>query len=246
MIEILKDETLDTLISSNLRVIQKKYGYRFSLDAILLADFTSKFILSGASVLDLGTGSGVIPIMLASKFKDISITALEIQEELCEMANRSVRLNNLEDKIRIINGDIRKVHEIFNSQRFDIVIANPPYRPKKSGRINLDFQKAIARHELECSLNDLVKAGSFLTKSRGRFILIYSPERLTSLLYELRAKGLEPKNIRFVHSSLESEAKMVLIESAKGGKLGVKILQPLIVYKGKGEYSEEIKRIYKL
>ena len=244
MVEIFKSETVDILSRSELKIIQKKDGYRFSLDAVLLADFASKFILAGASVLELGTGSGVIPITLASKIEDIRIIGLEIQEELCEMAKRSIKLNNLEDKIKIIKGDLKESSNIFKGQKFDIVIANPPYRSKKSGRINMDLQKAIARHELECNLKELVRAGSFLTKVKGRFILIYSPERIGVLISELRANGLEPKHIRFIHSFPHSEAKMVLIESVKGGRPGVKVLPPLMVYKGRGDYSEEVKKVY--
>jgi tRNA1(Val) A37 N6-methylase TrmN6 len=244
MTEIFKNETVDTLSRLNLKIIQKKDGYRFSLDAILLADFTSKFILPGAFVLEFGTGSGVIPITLASKIGDIRIIGLEIQEDLCEMAKRSVKLNKLEDKIKIIKGDLKESSKIFKEQRFDIVIANPPYKPKKSGRINIDLQKAIARHELECNLKELVKASSFLTKVKGRVILVYSPERISVLIYELRTNGFEPKHIRFIHSFTHSEAKMVLIESVKGGRPGVKVLPPLVVYKGRGDYSEEVKKIY--
>lgn len=244
MIKILENETLDTLSSSDLKIIQKKDGYRFSLDAVLLADFTSKFILPKTSVLDMGTGSGVIPIILATKFKDIKITALEIQEELCEMAERSVKLNKLENRINIIKGDMREAQKIFKKGQFDIVVANPPYRSEKSGRINLAQQKAIARHELKCNLTDLVKAGTFLVKTKGRFIIIYSPERLATLLFELKIHSFEPKTIRFIHSTQNGESKMVLIESAKDGRPGVKVLQPLVVYKGRSEYSDEIKKIY--
>ena len=246
MAEILENETLDILSGSNLKIIQKKDGYRFSLDAVLLADFTSKFILPKTSVLDMGTGSGIIPIILATKFKDIEITALEIQEELCEMAERSVKINKLEDRIKIIKGDIKETQKIFRKNQFDIVVANPPYRTEKSGRINLALQKAVARHELKCKLTDLVKAGTFLVKNKGRLILIYSPERLSTLLFELKTHNFEPKTIRFIHSTQNGESKMVLIESAKDGKPGTKVLPPLMVYKRKGDYSEEIKRIYKI
>src|SRR3990172_10507061 len=166
MVDILENETLDTLSSSDLKIIQKKDGYRFSLDAVLLADFTSKYILPKTSLLDMGTGSGVIPIILASKFKDIKITALEIQEELCEMAERNVKLNRLENRIKIIKGDIKETEKFFKKGQFDIVVANPPYRSEKSGRINLAHQKAIARHELKCKLTDLVNAGNFLVKTK--------------------------------------------------------------------------------
>ena len=239
-----ENETLDTLSSSDLKIIQKKDGYRFSLYAVLLADFTSKYILPKTSLLDMGTGSGVIPIILASKFKDIKITALEIQEELCEMAERNVKLNRLENRIKIIKGDIKETEKFFKKGQFDIVVANPPYRSEKSGRINLAHQKAIARHELKCKLTDLVNAGNFLVKTKGRFILIYPPERLTTLLFELKTHSLEPKTIRFIHSTQNGESKMVLIESAKDGKPGVKILQPLVVYKERSKYSDEIKKIY--
>ena len=244
MVDILENETLDTLSSSDLKIIQKKDGYRFSLDAVLLADFTSKYILPKTSLLDMGTGSGVIPIILATKFKDIKITALEIQEELCEMAERNIKLNRLENRIKIIKGDIKETEKFFKKGQFDIVVANPPYRSEKSGRINLAHQKAIARHELKCKLTDLVNAGNFLVKTKGRFILIYPPERLTTLLFELKTHSFEPKTIRFIHSTQNGESKMVLIESAKDGKPGVKILQPLVVYKERSKYSDEIKKIY--
>lgn len=219
------DETLDDLLCGSLKVIQKRDGYRFSIDAILLADFVG--VPRGESIIDLGTGCGIIPILLAHTTKVKRIVGVEVQKDLAEMASRSVELNNLSTRIQIFHEDLNNLMELFKAGSFDIVLSNPPYRKAHSGRINPHPQKALARHEIRCSLQDILKISRYLVKPRGKVYLIFPVVRLGDIISQLRETGLEPKKLQIVYPDMHSEGRLVLIEASKGGRGGLKILEPL-------------------
>ncbi len=212
------------------------------MDAVLL----SGFVQAGPNdkIIDLGTGTGIIPILLRAKTGSKDITGLEIQETMAEMAGRSVKLNDLEEDIHIVCGDIKEADRLFPAGSFDVVTSNPPYMKQSGGLTNPDEGKAIARHEVKCSFEDVVRAAKRLLKSGGKFFLVHRPERLAELMETLRKNGLEPKRMRMVHSFLDEKAVMVLIEAASGGGTFMKVEQPLIIYKEKNVYTDEIYDIY--
>lgn len=222
------DETLDDLLCGNLKIIQKRYGYRFSIDAILLAGFIG--VPEGESVIDLGTGCGVIPILIAHRTHAKSIVGVEVQKDLAEMANRSVELNGLSGRIKILHEDLNNLAGSFGPETFDMVVSNPPYRKARSGRINPDSQKAIARHEIKCSLQDILRVSRYLLKPRGKVCLIFPVVRFGDIMSQLRGTGLEPKRLQIVYPNMNSEAKLVLIEACKGGRAGLKVLEPLFTH----------------
>lgn len=235
-------ERLDDLNRDGYRIIQNKEKFCFGMDAVLLTGFAS--VKAGEKVLDLGTGTGVIPILLEAKTKGAHFFALEIQEESADMARRSVGYNQIEDKISIVTGDIKEASCIFQKSSFDVVTCNPPYMNDHHGLINPDLPKAIARHELLCTLEDVVRETSLLLRPGGRFYMVHRPHRLAEIISVLQKYRLEPKRMRFVHPFADREANMVLIESARGGNPMVKVEKPLIVYKEQGIYTEEIYEIY--
>jgi tRNA1Val (adenine37-N6)-methyltransferase len=235
------DETLDTI--KDVKIIQAKDGYRFSVDAVLLEDFISAKRLERG--IELGTGSGIISILLAKRLKSANITAVEIQDSLSERAERNVELNDLKGKISIFSKDMRELKKEFRTNEFDFVFSNPPFRKPKTGRMSTDEERAIARHEIEISLSDLVSTAAYLLKHNGRFYMIYHPFRLAELVSLLRESRLEPKRMRFVHSRPNEEAKMVLIEAVKGGGIWLKIDPPLYLYEKGNDYTREIREILK-
>ena len=235
-----KNETLDTI--KDVKLFQAKNGYRFSVDAVLLEHFISAGKLGNG--IELGCGSGVISILLARRAKDVNITAVEIQKSLSERALRNVHLNRLDDRITILSKDLRELKTVYETNAFDFVFSNPPFRKPKTGRISSDEERAVARHEIEMTVSDLISAAAYLLKHTGKFFLIYHPLRLAELITLLRESKLEPKRMRFVHSMKGEEAKMVLIESVKGAGVWLKIDPPLYLYKAKNEYSPEVKKIF--
>ena len=241
-VQLLPGERIDDLERNGYRIIQNKNGFCFGMDAVLLSGFVSA--RKTDRIIDLGTGTGIIPILLRAKTGSTDITGLEIQEESAQMADRSVRLNGLEEEVHIICGDIRKAAELFAPKSFDVVCSNPPYMKASSGLKNPDEKKAIARHEICCSFADVARAAATLLKPGGKFFLVHRPERLAELIATLRQQGLEPKRMRFVHSFADEKAVMVLIESASGGGTFLKVEPPLIIYKEKGVYTDEIYDIY--
>lgn len=225
-------ETLDGVLDGNIRVIQSSRGYRFSVDALLLSEFVS--VKKGDTVVDLGTGCGII-LLLLLKTKAIGrAVGLEIQPELASQARRNALLNQMEDKMDIILADIRNPPLVPGIA--DVVVCNPPYRPKTSGRINPDPQRAIARHEMLVDLDGITEASAFLLRKRGRAAFIYSAPRLAELMSSLRRRGLEPKRIQPVHPSPSSPAKLVMVEAAPGSRPGLNLLPPVI---GQGRFSIE-------
>jgi tRNA1Val (adenine37-N6)-methyltransferase len=235
-----KDETLDSI--KDVQLFQARNGYRFSVDAVLLEHFISTGKLRNG--IELGCGSGVISILLAKRLKSVSIKSVEIQKPLAERARRNVKLNGLADRIEIRSKDMRELKTVYETNAFDFVFSNPPFRKPKTGRISNDEERAVARHEIEITVSELVKTAAYLLKHSGRFFMIYHPFRLAELITLLREAKLEPKRMRFVHSMKGEEAKMVLIEAAKGSGVWLKIDPPLYLYKAKNDYSPEVKKIF--
>ena len=231
-IGLLPGETVDSFKDGRLRIIQSKTGYRFSIDAVLLSDFAN--IKKHDTVVDLGTGCGVIPLSLLISKPVRHVYCVEIQPELASQAVRNAKLNKLHNKMSVILGDMRNLPLPASSA--DVVVCNPPYRRKESGRINPDNQRAIARHEIHASLIDIISASKYLLRTKGRLSTIYPAERLTDLIDELRKAGFEPKKLRVIHPDLSAGAKLVLMEAWLGGKNGLTILPPLL---GQGDYSIE-------
>jgi len=232
------DETLDALFHGKVKLFQSRSGYRFSLDALLLAHFVT--LKARERAIDLGTGNGVIPLILARLHNNVAITAVEIQPAMAERAARNVRLNQLEDQIHIRLGDIREADAIAPAARFDVAICNPPYRRAASGRISPNDEKRIARHESRGVLGDFLRAADFFLRPRGRMAVVYLSERAVDLFSAMRAARLEPKRVRMVHSFIDADASLILVEGMKGGRSGVKILPPLIVYGDGKNYSAEV------
>lgn len=235
------NETLDDLRLGDLKIIQKRDGYRFSLDPILLCGFSN---FEGVkSALDLGTGSGIIPLLLACRSAATRIVGVELQAGLADRARRSVAFNGLAERIEIVEGDLRRVVGELGAGSFDLVLSNPPFRQGGSGRIAPDAERAAARHELAGGLADFLKAAALLLRSGGRCCLIYLAERLTDLLVELRSAGLEPKRLRMVQSREGEAARLVLVEARRGGRPGMVVEAPLLIYEGE-EYSAEVLAMY--
>ncbi len=242
MVLINKDETLDDLLTKGLKIIQKSNGFRFTLDSVLLAHFVT--LKAGDRVVDLGTGTGVIPLLLAARQEKIQITGVEIQPEIAEMAMRSVALNKLNNKITILEGDLRVIHNVLERGEYQVVTANPPYGILGGGLVNPSYTKAQSRHELTCKLEDIVQAAARLLNYQGRFALIHRVDRLADLLALLRQYDLEPKRMRFIHSFQDRHACHVLLEARRGAATDLEIMSPLIVYREPGIYTAEILRMY--
>ncbi|MCD8084534.1 MAG: tRNA1(Val) (adenine(37)-N6)-methyltransferase [Clostridiales bacterium] len=236
------DERIDDLQRNGYHIIQKKRGFCFGMDAVLLSGFAS--VRRGERALDLGPGAGSIPILLEAKTEVNHFTGLEIQEQICDMASRSVRLNGLEDKVEIVRGDIREASRIFGRASFDVVTSNPPYMTDSHGLRNPDLQKAIARHELLCTLRDVVRETELLLKPGGRFYLVHRPERLAEIIFTLKEHHLEPKRMKLVHPFVDRKANMVLLEAVRGGNPSMRVEAPIIVFREPGIYSEEITEVY--
>ncbi|MDO5416537.1 MAG: tRNA1(Val) (adenine(37)-N6)-methyltransferase [Lachnospiraceae bacterium] len=242
MQDVREDERVDDLERNGYRIIQKTKGFCFGMDAVLLSGFVQ--VKPGETVLDLGTGTGIIPILLEAKTEGKHFTGLEIQEEVADMARRSVRLNGLEEKIKIVSGDIKEAGALFSLASFDVVTSNPPYMNDAHGLKNPGEMKAISRHEVLCTLEDVVREGARLVKPGGRFCLVHRPHRLIEIINVLTKYHLEPKRIKFVHPFADREANMVLIEAVRGGRSMVKVEKPVIVFQEPGVYSEEIRTVY--
>ena len=241
-VEVKETERIDDLHRNGYQIIQDPKRFCFGVDAVLLSGFAQA--KKGERVMDLGTGTGIIPILMEAKTDGSHFTALEIQEESAEMAKRSVLLNGLEEKIDIVCGDIKETANLFKAGSFDVVTSNPPYMNDGGGLKNDYGPKAIARHELLCNLDDVAKAAAWLLRFGGRFYMVHRPHRLADIICTLRAHKLEPKRIRFVQPYADKEPNMVLIEAANGGKSMMKVMPPLIIYKEDGTYTEETIEIY--
>lgn len=237
-----EDERIDDLQRNGYRIIQKKKGFCFGMDAVLLSGFAQA--KEGEVAVDLGTGTGIIPILLEAKTKGKHFTGLEIQEEVAEMAGRSVRLNQLENRVDIVRGDIKEASRLFGKASFDVVTSNPPYMNDNHGLKNPELPKAIARHEVFCTLDDVCREASLLLKSGGRFYMVHRPHRLAEIITALKTYKLEPKRMKLVHPFVDKEANMVLIEAVRGGRSMMKVEAPIIVYREPGVYTREIYDVY--
>ena len=239
----LKDgERLDELHRNGYRIIQNARKFCFGMDAVLLSGVAR--VKAGERVLDRGTGTEIIPILLRGKTPGRNFTGLEIQEESADMARRSVAYNHLEDSISIVTGDIREAAALFRAASFDVVTSNPPYMTDSHGLVNPDLPKAIARHELLCSLEDVVRGAAGVLRPGGRFYLVHRPFRLAEIMTVLVRYRLEPKRMRLVYPFVEKEPNMVLLEAVQGGNSRITVEKPLIVYREPGVYTEEIYEIY--
>lgn len=235
------DESVDDL-QNGYSLIQKKDTFKFGVDAVLLADFAD--VKNSDNVVELGTGTGVVSILTYAKKKPSAITALEIQEEMADMAARSVLLNGLQQFIEVKCIDLREAPGILGKAGFDCVITNPPYVKKDSGINNPQETKAISRFEIMCTLEDVVQSSKELLRTGGKLFMVHRTDRLADIIYEMRIQGLEPKRIRFVHSSPSRRPHLLLIEGVRGGRPELKFMDPLYIYGEDGEYTEEIHRIY--
>ena len=240
--DLMENERLDDLQRNGLKIIQKTDGFCFGMDAVLLSGFAS--VKPGERALDLGTGTGIIPLLLSAKTKGDHFTGLEIQTEIMKMAQRSVALNGLEKKIDIIQGDIKEASRIFGAASFDVVTSNPPYMNDAHGLKNPGDVKAISRHEVLCTLEDVVREGTKALKPGGRFYMVHRPHRLAEIITVMRQYKLEPKRMKFVHPFADKDANMVLIEAVRGVGAWLKLEPPVIVYKEPGVYTDEIYEIY--
>ncbi len=237
------NERIDDLEFKNLKIIQKENGFCFGIDSVLLSDF-AKDIRNNSKVLDLGTGTGILSILLSEKTKLKKIYGIELQKDIADMAKRSVILNDLQNKIEIINIDINNLQNIFELNSFDSIVTNPPYKNENTGKINDNEYKYISRHETTASLSDFIKISFKMLKDKGSLYMVHRPERLIDIIYELRNYKLEPKNIKFVYSNKYKEPKLVLIKAIKNANRFLKVEKPLFVYDEKGNYTEEILKIY--
>lgn len=237
-----ENERIDDLQRNHYRIIQDPDRFCFGMDAVLLSGFAR--VPEGAKVLDMGTGTGIIPILLEAKTKASHLTGLEIQADSADMAGRSVKLNHLEDKIDIITGDIKEAVSLFGAASFDVVTCNPPYMTEHHGITNEYTPKAIARHELLCSLEDVISQAAKLLRPGGSFFMVHRPFRLVDIMVLMRQYKLEPKRMKLVYPFIDKEPNMVLIEACRGGRPRMTVEKPLIVYREPGKYTDEIYDIY--
>ncbi len=242
-IKLRENERMDDLEFKGLKIIQNANGFCFGIDSVLLSDFARK-IKKGSRVIDLGTGTGILPILLSGKTENTIFRGVDIQEEVTEMATRSVELNNLNDRIEILNMDILNLKKRYAKASFDVVITNPPYKKKESGIINDNENKIISRHETTASLEDFIDIAAFLLRNSGEFYMVNRPERLVDIFTIMRNKKIEPKKIRFVYPNKNKKANLVLIKGVKNGKAFLEFENNLYIYDEEGNYTEDILKIY--
>lgn len=235
-------ERLDDLQRNHYKIIQHPRKFCFGMDAVLLTGFAK--VNKREQVLDLGTGTGIIPILLEAKTEGDFFCGLEIQEESADMARRSVLLNGLTEKIEIVSGDLKGACAMFGAGSFDVVTSNPPYMTGRHGLVNPESAKAIARHELLCTLEDVVREASAVLKDKGRFYMVHRPFRIPEIFETMRKYSLEPKRMKLVHSFVDKEPTMALIEGLKGGNPRMTVEAPLIIYKAPGVYQDVICELY--
>ena len=242
-IRLKENERIDDLEYKGLKIIQNKKGFCFGIDSILLSDF-AKNIKKGTRVLDLGTGTGIIATLLCGKTELSEIIGIEIQEEVYEMAKRSIRLNHLENKFKMIQDNIVNLNKYFEKNTFDVIVTNPPYKKLATGVQNQDTKKLISRHEIEANIEDFIKISRDMLKDKGEFYIVYRPERLVDLLSIMRKYKIEPKKIRFVYSNVHAVSKLVLVQGVKNARPFLKLEENLYIYDEKGNYTDEILKIY--
>jgi tRNA1Val (adenine37-N6)-methyltransferase len=238
-----ENERIDDLEYKGLKIIQNKNGFCFGIDSILLSDF-AKEIPNNAKVIDLGTGTGIISILLCEKTKLSKIIGVEIQEEVYDLAKRNSKLNKLENKFEVINENVKNLEKILEKNSFDAIVTNPPYKKENTGLTNENKLKLISRHEIEADLNDFINISSKLLKNNGAFYMVHRPERLADIIDLLRKNKLEPKILQIIYPKISKEPTMILIKAVKNAKPFLKIKEPLIIYNEDNTYTEEILKIY--
>lgn len=235
-----EDENIDIVPGREYKILQNRSRFSYGVDAILLSEFTK----AKGTVVDLGTGTGIIPIRLVDEKRVDKIYGVEIQSEVANMAARSVKLNSLEEKIEIIDKDLKSVHDIFGPESIDVVVTNPPYMKKDAGVVNKDDNFAISRHEIKCDLEDILELSKYILKPLGSLFMVHRMERLVDIFYNFRKYNIEPKRVRFVQSNINSKPHLVLVEGRKGAGEDLKIEKSLIIYDEEGNYTEELLKIY--
>lgn len=240
---LMPNERIDELELNNLKIIQKNNGFCFGIDSVLLSDFARK-IKNNSKVLDLGTGTGILGILLCAKTNLKQITGIEIQKDIADMATRSIQLNNLQGKFDILNCNIKDIDKLLKIDSYDAIVTNPPYKKPNSGKINENKTKLISRHEIEANLDDFIRISFKMLKDKGTLYMVHRAERIVDILSTMRKYKMEPKRIRFVYSNKNSESKLVLLEATKNAKPFVKIERPLYVYNENGDYTQELLQIY--
>ena len=241
--EIKENERIDDLEYKGLKIIQNKNGFCFGIDSILLSDFARE-IPNNSKVLDLGTGTGIISILLCEKKKLSKIIGVEVQEEVYELAKRNSKLNKLENKFEVINENIKNLEKIIEKNSIDAIVTNPPYKKENTGLKNENKLKLISRHEIEANLNDFINISSKLLNDKGLFYMVHRPERLPDIIDILRKNKLEPKILQIVYPKINKEPTMLLIKAIKNAKPFLKIKEPLIIYNENDTYTDEILKIY--
>lgn len=236
------DERIDDLQRNNLKIIQDPGRFCFGMDAVLLSGFATAG--KGDKLLDLGTGTGILPILLSAKTGAAELTGLEIQPESADMADRSVRLNGIGDRVKIVRGDIKEADKLFPLSSMDVITCNPPYMIGEHGLTNPESPKAIARHEIECTFEDVARVTERILKPNGHFYLVHRPFRLSEILCTLTKYHLEPKRMRLVYPFADREPNMVLIDSVRGAKPRMTVEKPLIIFREKDVYTDEVKELY--
>ena len=241
--ELKENERIDDLQYKGLKLIQNKNGFCFGVDSVLLSDF-AKDIKSNSVVMDIGTGTGIIGILLCGKTNLRKIYGVEIQTDVAEMAKRSIELNHLKNRFEIINCDINQIFEFLEPNSMDSIVTNPPYKKANTGVQNEEEKQIISRHEVKCTLEDIVEKSSKLLKDRGAFYMVHRAERLVDIVCVLRKYRLEPKNIRFVHPKPKEKPNLILVKAVKYANPFLKIDKPLVIHDEDGNYTEEVNRIY--
>lgn len=241
-VRLYEDEAIDDLQLNGLRIIQKKDAFKFGVDAVLLSYFAS--VKKNQNVVDLCTGTGIVPILLYGKYAPIKIVGIEIQEEITEMAGRSVKLNSIEDTVEILNRDLKDIEYLKGLGRFDVLTVNPPYKLNNSGILNPSDKVAIARHEIMCTLEDVIIAARTLLKDNGRMFMVHRPERLADIFTIMRKYKIEPKRVQMVHPNTKKPPNIVLVEGQRDGGSFLKWEKPLFVYKDEGGFTDDINEIY--
>ena len=242
MVKINDDECVDDLQLKGLKIIQKRNGFKFGVDAVLLSDFAK--IKNKDKIVDLCTGTGIIPFLLIGKYNPSEIVGVEIQQEMVDISNRSAELNDVCEKIRFVNIDLKNQNDIKALGRFDVVTVNPPYKLNNSGIINPSDNIAIARHEIACNIDDVINATRILLKDNGRMYMVHRPDRLIDILVTMRKHRIEPKRIRMIHPNPSKAPNIVLIEGQRDGGSFLKWDPPLYVYDNNGKFSDQINKIY--
>lgn len=242
-VELKENERIDDLEYKGLKIIQNEKGFCFGMDSVLLSDF-AKNMKNNSTVLDLGTGTGIIPILLCGKTNLKKVVGIEIQQDVANMAKRSSQLNNLQDRFEVVNSNIIDLKNIYEKQSFDVIVTNPPYKKENTGLTNENEAKLISRHEITANLEDFISISKDLLKDKGEFYMVHRPERLVDILSLMRKYKIEPKILKFVSPNKNKEPNLILIKGIKNANSFLKVEKNLYVYNEDGKYTKEILKIY--